>query len=101
MGKTKVFPLPNPVAAKNDGSLEQEIVQGYRKLRVLRENCKWYMLCPLKEYYDRGMLDRKWVELYCAGDWESCVRFKKEESGEPHPDNMLPDGSVDEKLGAL
>jgi len=38
------------------------------------------------------------VELFCKGDWESCVRYKMEENGEAHPDWMLPDGSIDTKL---
>jgi len=28
----------------------------------------------------------------------SCIRYQIEERGEPHPDWMLPDGTLDEKL---
>lgn len=57
--------------------------------------CKWYPVCPMKQYYERGRLDQKWITLYCKDDWESCVRYKMEETGRPHPDWMLPDGSLD------
>ncbi|HDD39881.1 MAG TPA: uracil-DNA glycosylase [Nitrososphaeria archaeon] len=49
-------------------------------------------------YYEEGKLDRKWIELYCRGDWLSCRRYQLEEQGIPHPDNMLPDGTIDKKL---
>jgi len=44
------------------------------------------------------MIDKKWVERYCRGDYLSCVRYKMEEKGIYHPDNMMPDGTVDNKL---
>jgi len=46
----------------------------------------------MKMYYEEGKLDKKWIEQYCKNDWKNCVRYKMEESGIPHPDNMLPDG---------
>ena len=52
----------------------------------------------MKFFYEAGKLDKKWVENYCHGDWEKCVRYRMEEAGEFHPDNMLPDGSVDKNL---
>jgi DNA polymerase len=55
-------------------------------------------VCPLKRFYEKGRLDEKWIELYCKGDWESCMRYQLEEKGEPHQDRMLPDGSLDKKL---
>jgi len=55
----------------------------------------------MKIFTDAGTLDRKWVEHYCKADWKSCVRYHMEERGEPHPDWMLPDGSLDEKLHRL
>lgn len=60
--------------------------------------CKWYPVCPMKRYTGMGLLDPYWVEHYCRGDWESCVRYRMEENGEYHPDCMLPDGSIDESL---
>lgn len=60
--------------------------------------CKWYDVCPLKYFYERGKLDEKWIRDYCWGDNSKCVRKKMEDSGKYHPDNMLPDGSIDEEL---
>ncbi|RKY42518.1 MAG: uracil-DNA glycosylase [Candidatus Makaraimicrobium thalassicum] len=63
-----------------------------------RKVCKWYDVCPLKRFYEHGKLDRKWVETYCWGDHAKCVRKKMEEGGIYHPDNMLPDGTIEEGL---
>jgi DNA polymerase len=52
----------------------------------------------MKRYYEKGLLDKKWVELYCKGNWEGCIRYHMEENGEPHPDYMLPDGTLDKTL---
>jgi len=94
----KIFPVQHPAALCYGNSLLEEMTKNYKKLGVLIAECKWYSCCPLKRYYEARKLDKKWVELYCKGDWESCIRFHLEESGEPHPDWMLPDGSIDERL---
>ena len=60
--------------------------------------CKWFPACPMKYYYEEGKLDKKWIELYCKGDWQRCIRYQMEERGDPHPDWMLPDGTIDERL---
>ena len=60
--------------------------------------CTWYTVCPMKYFTDAGLLDPKWVNAYCRGDWRSCVRYRMESRGQPHPDHMLPDGSLDESL---
>jgi len=60
--------------------------------------CKWYDVCPLKRFYGEGRLDKRWIEKYCRGDFLECRRYKMEESGLYHPDNMMPDGSIDERL---
>jgi len=52
----------------------------------------------MKRFYEEGNLDKKWIELYCKGDWKNCLRYQMEERGEFHPDLMLPDGSIEEKL---
>jgi len=52
----------------------------------------------MKFFYEEGKLDKKWIENYCHGNWKECVRYKMEEKGQYHPDNMLPDGSIDESL---
>jgi DNA polymerase len=94
----KIFPLGHPATLVYDKSLEGEMREDYKKLNILSRDCKWYDVCPMKRFYQDEMLDRKWVERYCRGDWESCKRFKLEESGEPHPDWMLPDGTMSERL---
>ena len=70
----------------------------YSKLKISGRKCKWYTCCPMKYFYEDGRLDKKWIEQYCKGDWEKCVRYWMEERGEPHPDEMLPDGTIDENL---
>jgi hypothetical protein len=52
----------------------------------------------MKAFCDRGLLARTWIEQYCLGDHNACIRFQMEEAGKPHPDNMLPDGSIDSRL---
>jgi len=52
----------------------------------------------MKYFLEKGKLDKKWVEKYCFGSWEKCIRYQKEENGIYHPDKMLPDGTIDENL---
>ncbi|MBN2213599.1 MAG: hypothetical protein JW723_05090 [Bacteroidales bacterium] len=52
----------------------------------------------MKRFFEEGKLDKEWIELYCKGDWESCIRYQMEENGRPHPDNMLPDGTINKGL---
>ncbi len=94
----KIFPLPHPASLIYDPSYRLETMKKYHKLQILSRDCKWTVMCPMKWYFDKGRLDRKWIELYCKGDWESCVRYQKEENGVYHQDWMLPDGSLDESL---
>jgi hypothetical protein len=61
--------------------------------------CKWFSVCPLKRFLEQGRLDKRWVESYCRGNYRVCVRYKMEEKGEYHPDNMMPDGTIDSRLG--
>ncbi|MFO7984349.1 MAG: hypothetical protein R6U38_00675 [Desulfatiglandaceae bacterium] len=62
--------------------------------------CKWYLLCPLRRFERSGLLDQTWAEAYCKTDtqWKACRRYQLEEAGRYHPDNMLPDGSIDDNL---
>ncbi|MBN2187115.1 MAG: uracil-DNA glycosylase [Dehalococcoidia bacterium] len=60
--------------------------------------CKWYLLCPMKVYYEQGNLDRKWIDNYCLGDWGSCIRYQMEQRGQAHPDYMLPNGELRKEL---
>jgi len=70
-------------------------------MRQQPRECKWYTVCPMKRYYEAGVLAAQWITEYCKGDWSACVRYEKEEQGEPHPDWMLPDGSLDTRLRNL
>jgi len=54
----------------------------------------------MRRFYEEGRLDGKWIETYCRRHWEQCIRYQMEERGEPHPDNMLPDGTIDEALAS-
>lgn len=63
-----------------------------------KSTCKWFPVCPMKRFYEKGLLDRSWIDRYCKGDWEQCVRYRMEAKGEYHPDHMLPDGSTDPSL---
>jgi uracil-DNA glycosylase family 4 len=94
----KILPLQHPAAILHRPELKEVVIKNYHKLKTLSEDCKWYALCPMKRFYENGGLERKWVELYCKGDWENCIRYQMEESGEPHADWMLPDGTIDEEL---
>jgi hypothetical protein len=69
-----------------------------KKVQNILHDCKWYAGCPMKRFFESGRLKRKWIELYCKGDWENCVRYRMEEQGRPHPDWMLPDGNLDDRL---
>jgi len=62
------------------------------------KECKWYQVCPMKTYYEQGKLEKKWIDMYCKGDWTNCVRYLMEETGQPHPDFMLPDGTLYDDL---
>jgi uracil-DNA glycosylase family 4 len=93
-GEKRIYPLPHPAALLYDKSRRVDMETRYRKLGVLARECKWFPLCPLKRNHERGLVSGEWIEYYCKGDWESCVRYEMEERGEPHSDYMLPDGSI-------
>jgi len=94
----KILPLQHPAAVLHNPDIKEVLVENYHKLKILLKDCKWYPLCPMKRFYEEGRLDRKWIELYCKGDWKNCLRYQLEENGTPHPDWMLPDGTIDERL---
>ena len=52
----------------------------------------------MKYYYETGKLNKCWVENYCWKNWQECLRYKLEANGTFHPDNMLPNGEIDENL---
>lgn len=94
----KLYPLPHPASVLFDSSRMEDTAAKYEKLEVFVAPCKWFPVCPLKSYWEKGLLGGEWVESYCRGDWRSCQRYHLEERGIPHPDWMLPDGTLDESL---
>jgi len=62
--------------------------------------CKWYNLCPLSRFERLGKLDQSWADDYCKTNknWKKCKRYELEEKGQYHPDHMLPNGKIDNKL---
>ena len=60
----------------------------------MKKACKWYSVCPMRRFFERGRLERKWIIEYCRGDYKRCVRYRLEEAGTPHPDNLLPNGEM-------
>ena len=60
--------------------------------------CKWYPVCPINFFTDQEKLDPHWVRDYCLHGNQICVRYQMEENNRPHPDQMLPDGTIDPSL---
>jgi len=62
--------------------------------------CKWYSICPLRRFERQGRLDDIWAQDYCKSEsnWKNCRRYRLEEAGLYHPDNMMPDGKIDSNL---
>lgn len=60
--------------------------------------CKWIDVCPLRRFEKQGKLDTKWRKQYCEGEFTKCKRYQMEEKGILHPDDMLPDGTIDKEL---
>jgi len=79
--------------ATNDILLAKDVIPITRS-----KTCKWYKVCPIKQFTDQGLLDRKWVEQYCLKGNINCFRYQMEAKGQYHPDNMLPNGTIDESL---
>ena len=94
----KVFPLSHPATPLYQPELQEDLEASYARLKILKKQCKWYPVCPMRRYTEQGRLDKKWSELYCKGDWQKCQRYKLEESGHYHPDYLLPDGSEADHL---
>jgi len=67
---------------------------------MMGKMCRWYnQTSGMKRAYDKGLLDKKWIENYCWNGGNGCIRKKKfEEEGYVSPDYVLPDGTIDKKL---
>ena len=72
-------------------------------MKIRKNVCRWYdETSGMKRAYDRGLIDKKWVEDYCWNGGSGCVRKRRfEEEGYVSPDYVLPDGKIDEKLKKL
>jgi DNA polymerase len=84
VGDKKILPLQHPAALLYNDSIKEIMVKNYHKLKILSKDCMWYPACPLKRFYEEEKLNKEWIELYCKGDWESCIRYQMEERGELH-----------------
>ncbi|KAF2956876.1 uracil-DNA glycosylase [Marinitoga sp. 38H-ov] len=62
------------------------------------KECKWFFICPMKKYYEKRLISKKWIDSYCKSNWKKCIRYQKEEQGIYHEDWMLPDGTLDMTL---
>jgi hypothetical protein len=62
--------------------------------------CPWYdESSAIKRAFDKGLIDKKWVENYCWNGGKNCIRKKRfEEESYVSPDYILPDGTADENL---
>lgn len=88
--------LANPfIYCRRLFSYRKNILQCDKMKRT--KECKWYQICPIKRYYEKGLINVEWVRDYCHGT-KKCVRYIMEERGEPHPDWMMPDGTLDKNL---
>ena len=67
-------------------------------MKAKNKTCKWYSECPIKYFVEHGKLDQKWVENYCLIGNKNYIRYQMEETGENHPDNMLPNGDIKKDL---
>jgi hypothetical protein len=58
--------------------------------------CKWYNVCPLRRLEEKGRIGDRWKREYCETErnWKNCKRYQMTERGEPHSDNMMPDGTL-------
>ncbi|MBN2231611.1 MAG: uracil-DNA glycosylase [Deltaproteobacteria bacterium] len=98
IGSRKVYPVQHPAAVLHTPEMMDVLEANYRRLTTFTVPCRWYPVCPMKRYHEQERLDRRWIALYCHGDWQSCVRYQGEETHRPLPDRMLPDGTMAPEL---
>lgn len=62
--------------------------------------CKNFDICPLRRFEKESKIDDKWKNEFCSTNksWINCIRYQETEKGIPHPDNKMPDGSIDKSL---
>jgi hypothetical protein len=52
----------------------------------------------MKYFWEQRKIDEYWIKQFCFDNWNDCIRYQKEEAGIYHPDNMMPDGQINESL---
>ena len=60
--------------------------------------CKWYNICPIKAFFEKGKVEQELIEKYCFNKGIGCQRMDMEEKGVFEPYNMLPNGKIDQNL---
>jgi hypothetical protein len=60
--------------------------------------CSWYSVCPMKDFFEEGKLEKHWVEEYCFNNGQNCQRLKAVRENRIVPDNFLPDGTIRKNL---
>ena len=63
--------------------------------------CECYATCIIKQFFDKGKIQRYWIEIYCKSRWQQCVRYNIISRGKRPPDDMLPNGSYLDNLGEV
>ncbi len=63
-------------------------------------HCRWYdATSGMKRAFDKGLIDRDWIDDYCMNGGQNCIRkLHFEKDGYVSPDYVLPDGNEDPKL---
>ncbi|MCK4491056.1 MAG: uracil-DNA glycosylase [Candidatus Altiarchaeales archaeon] len=97
-GVKKIIPLYHPAVVAYNPGMKNLLLADFQVLVEANKTCKWYDECPMKRFYEEGRLEERWIREYCKGNYRGCVRYRLEEEGKPHPDNMLPDGTIRESL---
>ena len=77
--------------ALDNGTIKSSLPPLYTK-------CIWYDYWPIPEFVSSGKLAYTWIESYCNVANENCKRYQLENYGRSMPDNLLPDGTLKEKL---
>ncbi|MCK5538385.1 MAG: hypothetical protein KAI79_16275 [Bacteroidales bacterium] len=52
----------------------------------------------MKFFFEKKQIEKSWIDNFCFDNWHQCVRYQKEEQGIYHPDNMMPNGNINNKL---
>jgi len=65
---------------------------------VDKKQCKWFLVCFVEYFGEQRKIDEFWIKQYCFENWNDCIRYQKEEAGIYHPDNLMPNGQINENL---